>query len=125
MTKNMIHLQREHLLKLKIDGGDKKVIQKVQQAIDSGRYGAKEYRTTRQKYSVTDFIDYWANPPFIPSKATGVYLYLGHNYIFEVSGNKDKEKVYIWTNVEGESKEYKSLSSAETRMCNFIFDKIK
>ena len=80
-------------------------------------------RLTRKKYSVEDFIDYWANPPFIPHKAIGVYLYLGHNFIFELAGKTEKEKSYHWTNADGEVKTYKSLSSAETKMCSFLFDK--
>tara|TARA_R100001440_G_scaffold74047_1_gene99132 strand:- start:1695 stop:2078 length:384 start_codon:yes stop_codon:yes gene_type:complete len=125
-TKNMIHLQREHLLNWKLDDSiSKSKVQKLQQAIDSEKYGAKEYRLTRKKYSVEDFIDYWANPPFIPRKAIGVYLYLGHNFIFELSGKTEKEKLYQWTNADGESKNYKSLASAETKMCSFLFDKTK
>lgn len=123
-TKNMIHLQREHLLNWKLDDSiSKSKVQKLQQAIDSEKYGAKEYRLTRKKYSVEDFIDYWANPPFIPHKAIGVYLYLGHNFIFELAGKTEKEKSYHWTNADGEVKTYKSLSSAETKMCSFLFDK--
>ena len=125
-TKNMIHLQREHLLNWKLDNNvSKSKVQKLQQAIDSDSYGAKEYRLTRKKYSVEEFIDHWANPPFIPLKAIGVYLYLGHNFIFELSGKTEKEKSYHWTSIDGEVKTYKSLSSAETKMCSFLFDKTK
>ncbi len=120
----MLHLQREHLLNWKLDDSvSKNKVQKLQQAIDSGSYGAKEYRLTRKKYSVEEFINYWANPPFIPRKAIGVYLYLGHNFIFELSGKTEKEKSYHWTNADGEVKTYKSLSSAENKMCSFLFDK--
>ena len=65
MKKNMRHLQNEHLIKMKLEGADKKKIQKVQQAIDRDTYGVKQYRTTREKYTVNEFINRWANPPFI------------------------------------------------------------
>ena len=52
----MRHLQNEHLIKMKLEGADKKKIQKVQQAIDRDTYGAKQYRTTREKYTVRNLL---------------------------------------------------------------------
>lgn len=127
MIKHMLHLQREHLLKLKLDTSEdnKSKIQKVQQAIDTGKYGAKEYRWTRDKYSVEKFIEVWANPPFIPMKTKAVYLYLGHNYIFQLQGKTDKDMVYQWTDHDDKTHSYKTLSGAEKKMCEYIFDKTK
>ena len=125
MKKNMRHLQNEHLIKMKLEGADKKKIQKVQQAIDRDTYGVKQCRTTREKYTVNEFINRWANPPFIPRRSVAVYLYLGHNYIFEVETGKKKDDVSLefqWTDHDDKVWKYKTLQGAEKRMCDYIFD---
>ena len=121
MKKNMLHLQNEHLISMKLMGVEQKKIQKLQQTIDKGKYGVKEYRTTREKYTIPEFINRWANPPFIPRKAVFVYLYLGHNYLFEIQKSKD-ELEYQWTDHDDKTHKYKTLNGAERKMCEYIFD---
>jgi hypothetical protein len=122
-NKNMIHLQREHLLNLKLEGGDKKVIQKVQQAVDTGKYGHKEFKLTKKTYKPSEFLELWGNPPSIEDDCVQVYLYLGLNYIQKLQPNKEKKEYkYYWTN-EDKQKTAKKLDTVEKAMCDIIFDK--
>ena len=115
----MKHLMREHLLELKLDSGtDNKVaIQKVQQAMDSETYGAKEYRMTRRKVKPSIFLGLYANPPKLNDFVVEVYLYLGFNFIEKNQPNKEKKEwKYVWR-----EKAYKTLAGAEKIMCNQLF----
>jgi hypothetical protein len=122
---DMKHLMREHLLELKLDSGtDNKVaIQKVQQAMDSETYGAKEYRMTRRKLKPSIFLNTYANPPKLNDFVVEVYLYLGLNYIEKIQPNKEeKEYKYLWSGITGDKpKLYKTLAGAEKIMCNQLF----
>ena len=86
--KNMIHLQREHLISLKLDGGSKEDIQKVQQAIDNGSYGHKEFRLTRKKMKPTEFLNMWGNPPEIEDSCVEVYFCL----LYTSPSPRDRQK---------------------------------
>jgi hypothetical protein len=121
--KNMIHLQREHLISLKLDGGSKEDIQKVQQAIDNGSYGHKEFRLTRKKMKPTEFLNMWGNPPEIEDSCVEVYLYIGLNFIQKLQPNKEKKEYKYYWNNQDKSKTAKKLDTVEKGMCEVIFDK--
>lgn len=118
----MRHLMREHLLSLKLEEGvdNKEKIQKVQQAMESDTYGAKEFRMMRTKMSAKNFLSMYANPPQIEGGCKFVYVYLGFNFIQEIHIGKSKEFIYI--NFDGEVKTYKKLSTAENYMCKQLFN---
>lgn len=119
----MIHLQREHLISLKLDGGSKEDIQKVQQAIDNGSYGHKEFRLTRKKMKPTEFLNMWGNPPEIEDSCVEVYLYIGLNFIQKLQPNKEKKEYKYYWNNQDKSKTAKKLDTVEKGMCEVIFDK--
>ena len=121
--KNLLHIQREHLLSLKLDEGsdNKEAIQKTQQAYDNGTYGAKEYKTTRIKLKRDEFIERFANPPSIHKDCIEVYTYLGGMFIQVIKDGKEKK--HSWDNGDDNSKTLKSLASLEKHMCEVIFDK--
>jgi len=120
--KNLLHIQREHLLMLKMEQGsdNKEAIQKIQQAYDTGKYGAKEYKTTREKLKRDEFLERFANPPKIHEDCIEVYTYLGGMFIQIIKDGKEKK--HYWDNNDDNSKMMKSLASLEKHMCEVIFD---
>lgn len=120
--KNLLHIQREHLLMLKLEQGtdNKEAIQKIQQAMDSGKYGAKEYKTTREKLKKDEFLERFANPPTLHQDCVEVYTYLGGMFIQVIKDGKEKK--HCWDNGDENSKTMKSLASLEKHMCEVIFD---
>ena len=120
--KNLLHIQREHLLMLKMEQGsdNKDAIQKIQQAYDTGKYGAKEYKTTREKLKRDEFLERFANPPTLHEDCIEVYTYLGGMFIQVIKDGKEKK--HCWDNGDDNSKIMKSLASLEKHMCEVIFD---
>ena len=120
--KNLLHIQREHLLMLKMEQGsdNKDAIQKIQQAYDTGKYGAKEYKTTREKLKRDEFLERFANPPTLHEDCVEVYTYLGGMFIQVIKDGKEKK--HCWDNGDDNSKIMKSLASLEKHMCEVIFD---
>ena len=120
--KNLLHIQREHLLMLKMEQGsdNKEAIQKIQQAYDTGKYGAKEYKTTREKLKRDEFLERFANPPTLHEDCIEVYTYLGGMFIQVIKDGKEKK--HCWDNGDDNSKIMKSLASLEKHMCEVIFD---
>jgi len=122
--KNLLHIQREHLLSLKLAKGsdNKDAIQKIQQAYDNGTYGAKEYKTTREKLSREEFVERFANPPKLDKNCKEVYTYLGGMFI-QLLKPFSKDKEHRWYNGDEHTKKMKSLAKLEKHMCDVIFDK--